>query len=110
MLPATPSLRLDARNALVTGAGRRIGVALASALAEAGARVWLVARSKADVDSLAVAIAGARGHAEALPLDVTVTAEVEAALADLPAFDILVNNAGTNRPKPMSQVSLDDYD
>jgi NAD(P)-dependent dehydrogenase (short-subunit alcohol dehydrogenase family) len=47
-LPVTPSFRLDGRRALVTGAGRGIGLALAAALAEAGAHVTLVARTAAE--------------------------------------------------------------
>jgi NAD(P)-dependent dehydrogenase (short-subunit alcohol dehydrogenase family) len=101
---------LDGRNALVTGAGRGIGVALASALAGAGARVWLMARTETDVVALAFAIVEAGGRAEPLAMDATETMQVEATLASLPPFDILVNNAGINRPKPMSQVSTDDFD
>ena len=44
-LPKTPSFRLDGRRAVVTGAGRGIGLALAAALDEAGAQVTLVART-----------------------------------------------------------------
>jgi len=109
-LPVSPSQRLDGRNALVTGAGRGIGVALASALAEAGAKVWLAARTEAEVTALALAINASGGRAEALAIDLTQTTQVEAALATLPPFDILVNNAGANRPKPMREVSTDDFD
>lgn len=109
-LPRTPSFRLDGRRALVTGAGRGIGLAAAAALAEAGAEVTLCARSKDEIEAAAEAIRQARGAAEALVLDVGDITAVQAALADQPAFDILVNNAGTNRPKPFTDVTVEDYD
>lgn len=109
-LPRTPSFRLDGRRAFVTGAGRGIGVALASALAEAGAHVVLAARTASEVEEAAAAI-GARGdRAEALVLDVTDTDAIASAFANRPAFHVLVNNAGTNRPRPFLEVSEDDYD
>jgi len=109
-LPAGPSFRLDGRRALVTGAGRGIGLAMAAALAEAGAAVTLSARTTSEIEEAAAAIR-ARGHmAEAMPLDVTQTADVAAALAARPAFDIVVNNAGMNRPKPFTDVTEDDFD
>lgn len=105
-LPITPSFRLDGRRALVTGAGRGIGLAAAAALAGAGAAVTLVARTPDEIDAAATAISGA----EAAVLDVTDLSAVAAFFEARPAFDILVNNAGTNRPKPMTDVSEDDYD
>jgi NAD(P)-dependent dehydrogenase (short-subunit alcohol dehydrogenase family) len=50
-LPATPSFRLDGRRALVTGAGRGIGLAIATAFAEAGAHVTLCARTAEEIGS-----------------------------------------------------------
>lgn len=110
MLPVAPSQRLDGRTALVTGAGRGIGVALAAALAGAGAKVWLAARSADEVAAVAAEIVASGGQAEAVALDVTDFGAVERALAARPVIDILVNNAGTNRPKPMSEVSVADFD
>jgi NAD(P)-dependent dehydrogenase (short-subunit alcohol dehydrogenase family) len=104
-LPVTPSFRLDGRRAIVTGAGRGIGLAAAAALAEAGAEVTLVARTASEIEAAAAEMGGI-----AATLDVSDIAAVKAFFANLPAFHILVNNAGTNRPKPMWEVSEEDYD
>ena len=109
-LPHTPSLSLAGRRALVTGAGRGIGLAAAVALAEAGAIVTLVARSGDEVEEAATAIRARGAQAEAAVLDVTDLAAASAFFATRPAFQIVVNNAGTNRPKHMTQVTEDDYD
>jgi NAD(P)-dependent dehydrogenase (short-subunit alcohol dehydrogenase family) len=109
-LPRTPSLRLDGRRALVTGAGRGIGVACAAALAQAGAHVVLVARTTAEIAAVAAEIRGDGGSAEPLVLDVTDTVAVRAAIVSEAPFDVLVNNAGTNRPRSFLDVTEEDYD
>ncbi len=109
-LPRTPSLRLDGKRALVTGAGRGIGVACAAALAEAGAHVTLLSRTLPEIEAVAAAIAEAGGTADCLVADVTDTAETAAAIESQAPFDILVNNAGSNRPAPFLQVAPDDFD
>ncbi len=106
-LPETPSFRLDGVRALVTGAGRGIGLAAAAALAEAGAEVTLVARSAGEIEAGAEAIGNG---ATACVLDVSDLAAVEQFLATNDPFHVLVNNAGTNRPKPMWDVSEVDFD
>lgn len=105
-LPATPSFRLDGRRALVTGAGRGIGLAAAAALAEAGAAVTLVARSAGEVEAAATSMP----DADWAVLDVSDLEAVAAFFAERSAYSILVNNAGTNRPKPLWEVTPDDYD
>jgi len=105
-----PSLRLDGRRALVSGAGRGIGLACAAALAQAGAHVVVVSRTAAEIESVAAAIRAEGGSAESLVLDVTDIAAVRTSIIAAAPFDVLVNNAGTNRPRGFLDVSEDDYD
>ncbi len=109
-LPTTPSLRLDGRRALVTGAGRGIGLAAAAALAEAGAHVTLCARTSNEIEEAAAAIRARGQAADALALDVTDVAAFAAAIEEREPYDVFLNNAGTNRPKPVTEVTQDDFD
>jgi NAD(P)-dependent dehydrogenase (short-subunit alcohol dehydrogenase family) len=109
-IPVTPSLRLDGRRAVVTGAGRGIGLAAAAALADAGAEVTLVARTLSQVEAAAAAIRERGGKAQAVALDVSNLLQVAAFFAARPAFHVLVNNAGTNRPKHSFDINEADYD
>jgi len=103
--PTTPSFRLDGQCALVTGASKGIGRAIAIAFAEAGAEVLLTARSLPEMEETVAGIV-ARGHAaKALPLDVTDRAAVRALVAAEGPFDILLNNAGTNIREPFLDAS-----
>ena len=110
VLPASPSFRLDGRRALVTGAGRGIGLAAAAALAEAGAQVTLCARSLPEITSAAEAIRARGGQADILQLDVTDIDAVMATVAGVEPFSVLVNNAGANRPNRVENVSVGDFD
>ena len=105
-----PSFRLDGQRALVTGGGRGIGAACAHALAQAGAHLWVAARSASEVQRVAQEIKDQGGHAQALVLDVTDSQAVSAALKRLGAIDILVNSAGTNRPALITQTEDGDLD
>jgi NAD(P)-dependent dehydrogenase (short-subunit alcohol dehydrogenase family) len=109
-LTGAPSFRLDGKRALVTGGGRGIGLAAASALAQAGAHVTLAARTVAEIEAAAHAIRARGEAAAAMPLDVTDVAAVRAAIAEAAPFDILVNNAGMNRPAPFVDVTVEDFD
>ncbi len=109
-LPKTPSFRLDGRRALVTGAGRGIGLAAAAALGEAGAEVCFISRTGSEIEEAAEAIRAAGGTADTLVLDVLETAAMRAAISERGPFDILINNAGTNRPKTMAATTEDDFD
>ena len=105
-----PSFRLDGKRALVTGAGRGIGLAAAGALADAGAHVTLAARSRAEIEAAAAAIRARGQKADTLVLDVTDLPAMQQSIARAEPFNILVNNAGTNRPKPLVEVTVEDFD
>ena len=109
-MTATPSFRLDGKRALVTGAGRGPGLASAHALGGAGAHVVLAAHSLNEIEAGADTIRAAGGSCSALQLDVNRIAETATRIADAGPFDVLLNNAATNRPKPVGEVSEDDYD
>lgn len=106
----TGLFRLDGKRALVTGAGRGIGLLAARALAAYGAHVTLVARSRGEIENAAQTIIEDGGQAEPLVLDVMDVEAVRRAVGDTPAFDILVNNAGTNSPGPFVEVEPESFD
>jgi NAD(P)-dependent dehydrogenase (short-subunit alcohol dehydrogenase family) len=102
---------LDGRVAVVTGAGRGIGAAGALALAQAGAEVVLLSRTRGELDEAARQIKDAGGCARAIVCDVTRNEQVRSAFATIDRMDILLNNAGMNIPEPFVDVSeahLDD--
>ena len=76
-LAKTPSFRLDGKRALVTGGGRGIGLAAASALAQAGAHVTLAARTQREIEDAAQAIRARGDKAGVLQLQQDVLEEVE---------------------------------
>jgi len=101
---------LDGRVALVTGAGRGIGRGISVALADAGAEVWLLARSSADLEETAAEIRVRGGRAQSCACDVTDAAALKRTVAALPSLDVMVNNAGTNIPEPFVEVSEEHLD
>jgi len=108
------SNELAGKVAIVTGAGRNIGRAIALHLAAAGASVVVNARSnQAEADAVVAEIEAAGGKAMAFLADVGDAAAVEAmAQAALKAFgciDILVNNASLRREKPIDEMSYDEW-
>jgi NAD(P)-dependent dehydrogenase (short-subunit alcohol dehydrogenase family) len=109
-LTRTPSFRLDGKRALVTGAGRGIGLTAASALAQAGAHVTLAARTAMEVEAAAHAMRARGDAADAVRLDLTDIAAVRAAIAAAEPFDVLINNAGMNRPAHLVDVTVEDFD
>lgn len=91
---AVDRFRLDGRRALITGAARGIGRAIAFAFAGVNAVVIVADRDAAAAEITAAALCERSGHAESLALDVTDVAAVEEAAKTAPDVDILVNNAG----------------
>lgn len=89
---------LKNKNALITGAGKGIGKAIAIALAKEGVNVILVSRTQLDVEQLAVKIENFGVKSLALTADVadinSINSAVEKALAEFKTIDILINNAG----------------
>jgi 3-oxoacyl-[acyl-carrier protein] reductase len=105
--------RFDGRTALVTGASRGIGEAIARRLAAEGASVLAAARTEADLERVVGEIAAAGGKARAIRLDLSDPASIEAgakaALADGPV-EVLVNNAGVTDDNLILRMSKDSWD
>ena len=101
------------RTALVTGAGRGIGKAIAETLAQHGVNVICVSKSADSCGAVAAAIVAKGGRAKALAVDVADGAAVakaaETLLAEFPLIDILVNNAGITRDGLLFRMSEADW-
>ena len=106
--------RLKGRAALVTGAGRGIGRAVALALAAQGAKVALAARSEAELAKVRGEIVAAGGEAASFTMDledVETPRRLIAAVAEsLGGLDILVNNAGFALGRPIAATSAEEWD
>ncbi len=109
--PAPPARLFDltGRVALVTGASRGLGWAMARALAAAGAEVLLNGRDAATLVPRRDALRGWGLRAEIAPFDVTDADAVVAALSALGRLDILIGNAGTTVRKPLREQTEDDW-
>jgi NAD(P)-dependent dehydrogenase (short-subunit alcohol dehydrogenase family) len=104
-----PDFRLDGKKALVTGAARGLGKAIADGLAESGATVYGTSR-----DAESARRISERYGTPALPVDITEPAQVRQLADDLMqesgGIDLLVNNAGVNVPKPALELTVEDWD
>ena len=108
--PKLPSFRLDGKKALVTGAGRGIGMGASIALAESGANVTLVSRTEKELKNLTDHINNQGYKASYEVLDVNAEDDVASFVDKSDPFDILINNAGTNRPAKLVDTKIDDFD
>lgn len=104
---------LGGKNAVVTGAGRGIGRALAVALAEAGARVSLVGRDVVGAQGTLALVQQAGSDGIVVIADITTPEGIDSAIDDtvlgLGSVDILVNNAGACIHKPALEVTREEY-
>jgi len=108
------SFRLNGKVAIVTGAGKGIGAAIAVTLAEAGADVAITARTKDDLDGVAEQIRATGQRALVYPADVMklddLSAFVDATVDELGGLDIVVNNAGGSNAKAFSLTTVEELE
>ena len=112
-MPVLDQFKLRNKVALVTGAGRNLGRAIALSLAEAGADVALTARSMPEIEKTAGDIRRLGRKALAIAMDVTDFPQIEQAvqkiMVEFGRIDILVNNAATRSHKPLVEISAEEW-
>jgi NAD(P)-dependent dehydrogenase (short-subunit alcohol dehydrogenase family) len=105
--------KLEGKTAVITGAGRGLGKAMALALGSAGASVALVSRSVKQLEEVAKEVEKAGGKAAVFPADVTDEGQVRKlehnVMETFGKVHILINNAGTNIRKPLVDFTLQEW-
>ena len=94
--------------ALVTGAGKGIGKASAIALAEAGANLIILSRTKSDLEKVKKEIIKLKRKCVMYDCDVSNFEELRSVFNQISTLDIIVNNAGTNRPEQFTKIKKED--
>lgn len=107
--------RLDDKVAIVTGASKGIGAAIAEKLAEEGAIVVVnYASSESDAEKVVARITARGGRAKAMKADVSKQADIrrlfDSAVKEFGKVDVLVNNAGVYEPRPLAAVDANHFD
>lgn len=110
LIAVLPSFSLDGKVALVTGAGRGIGMACSLALADAGADLVLISRTAEEIEAVAERVRGLGRKATPLVCDVTNAQDVANVIEPLEDIDTFVSSAGTNIPEPFADVSEEHLD
>lgn len=104
-------IRLDGKTALITGASKGLGLAMARTFAESGAKVALIARGQESLDAAIAEIGEVDGEARAYACDVTSASEIEATYRaienDLGPVDVVVNNAGSSARGAFPEITDD---
>ena len=101
---------LKNKTALVTGAGKGLGKACAIALAEAGANLIIISRTKKDLDAVSKIVKKYKSKCKSYVCDVTNYNEIKSVIQSQKRIDILVNNAGTNIPEHFTKVKRKDME
>ena len=101
---------INNKTALVTGAGKGIGKGCAIALAEAGANLIILSRTKKDLDQVEKIILKLKRKCTSYVCDVSNYDELKLVFSKISSLDILVNNAGNNRPENFIKVKKEDLD
>ena len=95
---------LKNKYAVVTGAGKGLGQAISIALAEAGANLIIISRTKKDLDKVSKIIKKFKVKCQSYVCDITNFQEIKTVINKISRIDILVNNAGTNIPEHFTKV------
>ena len=101
---------LKNKNAIVTGAGKGLGRACAIALAEAGANLIIISRTKKDLDEVSRKIKNLKSKCKSYVCDITNYNQIKKIINSQSKIDILINNAGNNIPEHFTKVKTENME